>query len=198
MLTAETGLLDGHEVTIHWVIEDYFREHHPEVVLRVDETLVVSGEGGRLITSGAATAWHDLVLYLIAQHVGPATAQAMARFYLLEWHSGGQVAFQVFNPKTDHGDAVVLAGAALDRRELLGRGTGGRDGPPLGPQHAHLQAALQAGHRRDDDLVCPARPGGAGEAHARDRRACRSRRSAGPWATKTQPRSAGCSSGSPA
>ena len=108
MLTAETGLLDGHEVTIHWVIEDYFREHHPEVVLRVDETLVVSGEGGRLITSGAATAWHDLVLYLIAQHVGPATAQAMARFYLLEWHSGGQIAFQVFNPKTDHGDAVVL------------------------------------------------------------------------------------------
>jgi hypothetical protein len=28
--------------------------------------LVVSGEGGRLVSSGAATAWHDLILYLVA------------------------------------------------------------------------------------------------------------------------------------
>jgi transcriptional regulator GlxA family with amidase domain len=71
--------------------------------------LVVAGEGGRLITSGAATAWHDLVLYLIARHVGPATAQAVARFLLFEWHRDGQAAFQVFNPPKDHGDAAVLA-----------------------------------------------------------------------------------------
>jgi transcriptional regulator GlxA family with amidase domain len=109
MLTAETGLLDGHEATIHWVTEAYFRERHPEVVLRLDEVLVVSGEGGRLVTSGAATAWHDLALYLVARHVGPATAQALARFHLLQWHRGGQAAFQVFHPRTDHGDAVVLA-----------------------------------------------------------------------------------------
>ena len=108
MLTAETGLLDGHEATIHWVTEGYFRERHPEVLLRPDETLVVSGEGGRIVTSGAATAWHDLALYLIARHVGPATAQALARFHLLQWHQGGQAAFQVFDPGTDHGDAVVL------------------------------------------------------------------------------------------
>ena len=109
MLTAETGLLDGQEATIHWVAEAYFRERHPEIVLRLDEALVVSGDGGRLVTSGAATAWHDLALYLIARHVGPATAQAMARFYLFQWHRGGQAAFQVFDPGTDHGDAVVLA-----------------------------------------------------------------------------------------
>jgi transcriptional regulator GlxA family with amidase domain len=109
MLTAETGLLDGQEATIHWAAEPHFRERHPEVVLRLDEVLVVSGEGGRLVTSGAATAWHDLALYLVARHVGPATAQALARFYLLEWHRGGQAAFQVFDPQTDHGDAVVLA-----------------------------------------------------------------------------------------
>jgi transcriptional regulator GlxA family with amidase domain len=109
MLAAETGLFDGQEATIHWVTEAYFRERHPEVVLRLDEVLVVSGDGGRLITSGAATAWHDLVLYLVARHVGPATAQALARFHLLQWHQGGQAAFQVFHPATDHGDAVVLS-----------------------------------------------------------------------------------------
>jgi transcriptional regulator GlxA family with amidase domain len=109
MLTAETGLLDGQEATTHWESEAYFREHHPEIVLRLDEALVVSGEGGRLVTSGAATAWHDLALYLVARHAGPATAQALARFHLLQWHKGGQAAFQVFDPRTDHGDAVVLA-----------------------------------------------------------------------------------------
>jgi transcriptional regulator GlxA family with amidase domain len=108
MLTAETGLLDGHEATTHWVTEAYFRKRHPDVVLRLDEALVVSGEGGRLVTSGAATAWHDLAMYLVARHVGPATAQALARFHLIQWHRAGQGAFQVFAPPTDHGDAVVL------------------------------------------------------------------------------------------
>ena len=86
-----------------------FRQRHPSVVLRLEEVLVIAGDDGRLITSGAATAWHDLALFLIARHVGPATAQAVARFLLWEWHRDGQAAFQVFNPPTDHGDAAVLA-----------------------------------------------------------------------------------------
>ncbi len=108
-LAAETGLLDGNEATIHWMSEKSFRRRHPDVLLRLDEVLVISGDGGRLITSGAATAWHDLALYLIASHVGPATAQAVARFMLWEWHRDGQAAFQVFDPPTDHGDAAILA-----------------------------------------------------------------------------------------
>lgn len=108
-LAAETGLLDGNEATIHWMTERSFRRRYPEVRLRPAEVLVVSGDRGRLITSGAATAWHDLALYLIARHVGPATAQAVARFLLFEWHRDGQAAFQVFDPPTDHGDAAILA-----------------------------------------------------------------------------------------
>jgi transcriptional regulator GlxA family with amidase domain len=108
MLTAETGLLDGHEATVHWVAEATFRTRHPGVRLRPHEALVVSGEGGRLVTSGAATAWHDLILYLVARHVGPATAQAVARFHLLQWHGDGQASFNVFDPATDHGDAAIL------------------------------------------------------------------------------------------
>ena len=109
MLTAETGLLDGQEATVHWLSESRFRARHPEVRLRLDQALVVSGEGGRLVTSGAATAWHDLALYLVARYVGPATAQALARFQLMEWHRDGQAAFHVFHPPTGHGDAAVLA-----------------------------------------------------------------------------------------
>jgi transcriptional regulator GlxA family with amidase domain len=106
-LTAEAGLLDGNDATVHWMAENSFRRRHPSVRLRPDEVLVISGDDGRLITSGAATAWHDLALYLIARHVGPATAQAMARFLLLEWHRDGQTPFQVFNPPTDHDDAAI-------------------------------------------------------------------------------------------
>jgi transcriptional regulator GlxA family with amidase domain len=108
-LVAETGLLDGNEATVHWMQENSFRRRHPEVLLRPEEVLVIAGDGGRVITSGAATAWHDLALYLIARHVGPATAQAVARFLLWEWHRDGQAAFQVFDPPTDHGDAAVVA-----------------------------------------------------------------------------------------
>jgi len=107
-LTAEAGLLDGNEATVHWAQEKTFRRRHPDVRLRLTEVLVISGKDGRLITSGAATAWHDLALHLIARYVGPATAQSVARFLLFEWHRDGQAAFQVFNPPVDHGDAAVL------------------------------------------------------------------------------------------
>ena len=108
LLTAETGLLDGEEATMHWISEEHVRRSHPGVRLRLDEALVVSGEGGRLVTCGAATAWHDLALYLVARYVGPSSAQALARFQLMQWHRDGQEAWQVFHPPTDHGDAVVL------------------------------------------------------------------------------------------
>ena len=109
MLTAETGILDGQEATVHWMSEASFRRRYPDVHLRMDDALVVSGEGGRLVTSGTSTAWHDLALYLIAREVGPQTAQAVARMQLLDWHREGQRAFHVFHPSTDHGDAAVLA-----------------------------------------------------------------------------------------
>jgi transcriptional regulator GlxA family with amidase domain len=108
-LTAESGLLDGQEATVHWAMEAPFRRRHPEVRLRLDQALVVAGEGGRLVTSGAATAWHDLALYVVARYRGPATAGELARFQLLQWHREGQAAFQVFDPPTDHGDAAVAA-----------------------------------------------------------------------------------------
>ncbi|WP_205695477.1 GlxA family transcriptional regulator [Conexibacter sp. SYSU D00693] len=119
-LTAETGLLDGHHATVHWISERDFQRRHPDVVLRPDEVLVVSGDGGRLITSGAATAWHDLALHLVATYVGPATALAAARFLLIQFHQDGQTPFQVFDPPSDHGDAAVLAAQrAIDDRYAI-------------------------------------------------------------------------------
>lgn len=109
LLLAETGLLDGREATIHWAYARTFRRNFPKVRLRVDKVLVTSGERQQFVMSGASASWHDLVLYLVARHVGPTAAQAISKFMLLQWHVDGQAPYVVFAAPTDHGDAVVLS-----------------------------------------------------------------------------------------
>lgn len=109
LLLAETGLLDGREATIHWAYASTFRRNFPAVRLVPEKVLVATGEREQFVMSGASASWHDLVLYLIARHVGPTAAQAIARFMLLQWHQDGQALYAAFQPATDHGDAVVLA-----------------------------------------------------------------------------------------
>jgi transcriptional regulator GlxA family with amidase domain len=66
--------------------------------------------------SGAAMAWHDLVLYLIERYVGAASAQSIARFFAMRWHDDGQSPYIGFAPSTAHGDAAVAdAQAWLER-----------------------------------------------------------------------------------
>ncbi len=108
LLLAETGLLDGREATIHWAYAQTFRKNFQKVRLRLEKVLVVSGERQQFVMSGASASWHDLVLYLVARHVGPTAAQAIAKFLLLQWHVEGQAPYVVFEGPTDHGDATVL------------------------------------------------------------------------------------------
>jgi transcriptional regulator GlxA family with amidase domain len=108
LLIAETGLLSGRDATIHPAYAGTFRSNFPDVRLRLEETLVATGEREELVSAGASASWHDLVLYLIARHVGPTTAQAVAKFLLLQWHTDGQAPYVPFNPPQDHGDAIVL------------------------------------------------------------------------------------------
>jgi len=108
LLLAETGLLDGREATIHWAYARTFRHNFPKVSLRLEKILVTSGERQQFVMSGASGSWHDLVLYLVARHVGPIAAQAIAKFMLLQWHVDGQAPYVVFEAPTDHGDAAVL------------------------------------------------------------------------------------------
>jgi transcriptional regulator GlxA family with amidase domain len=108
LLLAETGLLDRREATIHWAYARTFRRNFPNVRLRLEKVLVTAGERQQFVMSGASASWHDLVLYLIARHVGPAAAQAIAKFMLLQWHLDGQAPYIVFEVPTDHGDSTIL------------------------------------------------------------------------------------------
>jgi transcriptional regulator GlxA family with amidase domain len=108
LLIAETGLLAGREATMHPAYAATFRSNFPDVRLRLEETLVATGEREELVMAGASASWHDLVLYLVARHVGPTAAQAVAKFLLLQWHTDGQGPYVPFDPPTDHDDAIVV------------------------------------------------------------------------------------------
>ena len=108
LLIAETGLLSGREATIHPAYARTFRSNFPDVRLRLSETLVATGEREELVMAGASASWHDLVLYLVARHVGPTAAQALARFLLLQWHTDGQAPYVPFDAPRDPGDAIVV------------------------------------------------------------------------------------------
>jgi transcriptional regulator GlxA family with amidase domain len=110
LLIAETGMLSGREATMHPAYAPTFRSNFPDVRLRLEKTLVTTGEREELVMAGASASWHDLVLYLVARHVGPTAAQALAKFLLLQWHTDGQAPYVPFDAPTDHGDAIVLAG----------------------------------------------------------------------------------------
>jgi len=107
-LLAETGLLDGKEATMHWSHARAFVKAFPEVKLNLAKVLAVTGGRGEIVMSGAATSWHDLVLYLVTRQLGPAVAHVLAKFHAMQWHADGQAPFVVFTPAMDHGDVLVF------------------------------------------------------------------------------------------
>ncbi len=108
----ETGLLDNMPVTCHWAYENALRKGYPSANIRIEKTLIIAGEDNRLIMSGASASWHDLVLYLINHYAGPAAANAVAKFCLLNWHPEGQAPYSRFEENIQHGDAVVVKAQA--------------------------------------------------------------------------------------
>ncbi|WP_037082906.1 GlxA family transcriptional regulator [Neorhizobium vignae] len=108
-LLAETGLFDGAEATVHFGYAGAFAAAFPQVPIHPERVLVVSGRREELISSGASMTWHDLVLYLIARHMGAAAAQSIARYFALQWHQDGLAPYIVFEGRKDHGDTAIQA-----------------------------------------------------------------------------------------
>jgi transcriptional regulator GlxA family with amidase domain len=106
-LLAETGLFDGEDATVHFGYARDFSSAYPAVAIHPERTLVISGRRDELVSSGASTTWHDLVLYLIARYAGATTAQEVARAFALQWHQDGLTPYMIFEGRTDHGDAEI-------------------------------------------------------------------------------------------
>ena len=108
-LLAETGLYDGKDATVHFGYASQFTAAHPAVPIHPERVLVISGLREELVSSGASTTWHDLVLYLIARYAGATDAQEVARLYALQWHQDGLAPYISFEGRSDHGDAEIEA-----------------------------------------------------------------------------------------
>ena len=106
-LLAETGLWDGRDATVHFDYAAAFGALYPAVTIHPERVLVISGSRDELVSSGASTTWHDLVLYLIARHAGATTAQEVARPFALQWHQDGLAPYMIFEGRSDHGDGEI-------------------------------------------------------------------------------------------
>jgi transcriptional regulator GlxA family with amidase domain len=104
---AETGLFDGRDATVHFGYARAFAATHPAVPIHPERVLMISGSREELVSSGASTSWHDLVLYLIARYAGSTAAQEVARMFALQWHQDGLAPYIVFEGRSDHGDADI-------------------------------------------------------------------------------------------
>lgn len=107
VLLAEAGLLDGAEAASHWSMADLFRDRYPTVRFRPERILCDSGRTGQLITTGGASAWQDLALYLIARFCGAEEAARVARLFLLGDRGYGQLPFASMARPRQHSDAAI-------------------------------------------------------------------------------------------
>ena len=106
-LLAETGLFDGKDATVHFGYARTFAATYPAVPIHPERVLIISGVREELVSSGASSAWHDMVLHLIARYAGSTAAQEVARIFALQWHHDGLTPYIVFQGKSDHGDAHI-------------------------------------------------------------------------------------------
>jgi transcriptional regulator GlxA family with amidase domain len=104
---AETGLLDGLEVSGHWAYRHMFRKFYPKLKWQEASVLNLSAEHKRIITTGGVTAWQDLAIYLITRFCGVQHAIDTARLHLLSTHTEGQLPFAAMTQNQQHDDAVI-------------------------------------------------------------------------------------------
>jgi transcriptional regulator GlxA family with amidase domain len=114
-LLAEAGLLDGRSATTHWAFQSLFSVRYPKVRLE-PEAIVV--DQGRVLTSGGATSFLSLSLYLVERLLGAEIARAASKMFLVDVNKAPQIAYAVFSPQKEHGDDDILRAQAIMEKEL--------------------------------------------------------------------------------
>jgi len=107
LVLAASGLLDGKDATTHWGVADMLARQFPEVKVQRERIIVPAGDGHRVITAGGASAWADLLLYLIARLSGAEIARRIAKVWLLEPHHDGQLNYASLSVCRQHDDRIV-------------------------------------------------------------------------------------------
>jgi transcriptional regulator GlxA family with amidase domain len=103
-LLAESGVLRGRPATTHWLFAEELRRRYPNVDLRIDRMIVDNGD---VITSGGATAFLTLAVYLVERFGGHERANLAARVLLVDGHRTSQLPYVAALPGRFHNDLAV-------------------------------------------------------------------------------------------
>jgi transcriptional regulator GlxA family with amidase domain len=103
-LLADAGLLAGKPATTHWLFADELQQRYPSVEVLADRMIIDTGD---VITSGGATAFLNLVLYLVERFGGHARANIAAKVLLIDGHRPSQLPYVTAPPGRAHDDLVV-------------------------------------------------------------------------------------------
>ena len=88
---ADTGLLDGHRATTHWIAAPRFAQRYPKVKLDPNALYI---DDGKLCTSAGTAASLDCCLHLLRQRIGAERTNRIARRLVISPHrQGGQAQF---------------------------------------------------------------------------------------------------------
>jgi transcriptional regulator GlxA family with amidase domain len=80
-LLADAGILTDKPVTTHWSFAAELQQRYPSVDVRADQIIIDAGD---IISSGGATAFLDLVLYLVERFGGRERANIAAQALLID------------------------------------------------------------------------------------------------------------------
>ena len=103
-ILAKTGLLDGKKCSTHWRAADEFRAMFPEVDLQTDK--IITEEDG-IYTSGGATSYYNLLLYLVEKFTSREIAIMTAKIFAIDIERSSQTQFTIFKGQTTHADEEI-------------------------------------------------------------------------------------------
>jgi transcriptional regulator GlxA family with amidase domain len=105
-LLASTGLLRNKYCSTHWLFANEFRSRFPDVKLADDK--VITEQNG-LYSSGGATSYWNLLLYLVEKYTSREMAIIASKYFLLDIEKNTQLPFSMFKGQKEHGDKLILS-----------------------------------------------------------------------------------------
>lgn len=119
-IAAESGVLDGKTATTHWAAADLFRHRYPAVTLTHERMIVDSGS---VITSGGATTFLNLVLYLAERFGSHERALVAAKLMLIDSDRNSQLPYMTTDKHRTHSDEAVHHAQTVIEVEMSGEVT---------------------------------------------------------------------------
>lgn len=103
-LVADAGVLRGRAATTHWLYAGELRRRYPDVDVRIDRMIIDHGD---VLTSGGATAFLNLVVYLLERFGGHERANLAAKVLLVDGHRPSQLPYVAALLDRSHDDMTV-------------------------------------------------------------------------------------------